>query len=218
MSTSNLFGLVLPSRPVVVESTTISPTQFAFTFLSLPHFSHIVVFLLPGATLPDGVLTGVYIRLPSSSEFKFLGAVGTEKPSAIFKVNFSQGAFNSTTEAGDEMTDSDVPPPAQAPGEVTLGLSIEPAANIAAQLDTLRGSQLALGSISGQQAPPNSNSTKVLAQRIIKNAYNFLGSFAGSAGPGGVEVVPLKSFQDWWTKFERKVEIDPGFLERDQSQ
>jgi hypothetical protein len=29
-------------------------------------------------------------------------------------------------------------------------------------------------------------------------------------------VVPLRSFQDWWTKFERKIENDPGFLERDE--
>lgn len=57
--------------------------------------------------------------------------------------------------------------------------------------------------------------TKKLAQRIIKDAFNFLASFVGTAGPGGQEVVPLKSFQDWWVKFERKVQNDPGFLERD---
>lgn len=55
--------------------------------------------------------------------------------------------------------------------------------------------------------------TKVLAQRIIKNAFNFLASFAG--GAGGSEMVPLKAFREWWVKFERRVENDPGFLERD---
>lgn len=219
MATPTLFGLVLPSRAVHVNATTISPTQYAFSFPSLPHFSHIVVFLLPGATLPDGVLTGVYIQLPSSTEFKFLGAIGTEKPSAIFKVNLGGNVLNGTaaSPAEDEMTDSDVPPLAVAAGEVTLGLSIEPAPNIAAQLDILKASQLALPSTRGPQSSLNPASTKVLAQRIIKNAYNFLGSFAGSAGPGGVEVVPLKAFQDWWMKFERRVQNDPGFLERDQN-
>lgn len=57
-------------------------------------------------------------------------------------------------------------------------------------------------------------STKLLAQRIIKNAFNFLASFSG--GQDGQEVVPLKSFQDWWARFERRVENDPGFLERDE--
>ena len=223
MSTPPPFGLILPSRPVLVNATTISPTQYAFAFPSSPTFSHIVVFLLPGATLPDGTLTGVYIQLPNSTEFKFLGAIGTEKSSAIFKVNASStGNLNGTAApvVEDEMTDSDAPPSSVA-GDVTLGLSIEPTANIAAQLESLRTSQMALVSTRGgqqqqQQQHPNPVSTKVLAQRIIKNAYNFLGSFAGSAGPGGVEVVPLKSFQDWWTKFESKVENDPGFLEREE--
>ena len=223
MSTTPPFSLVLPSRPVLVNPTIISPTQYAFTFPSSPSFSHLVVFLLPGASLPDDTLTGVYIQLPNSNEFKFLGAIGTEKPSAIFKVNVSSNQILNRAAGAvveDEMTDSDAPSSSSMVGDVTLGLSIEPTANIVAQLDSLRTSQMALVSTHGQQQqqrPPNPVSTKILAQRIIKNAYNFLGSFAGSAGPGGVEVVPLKGFQDWWTKFERKVENDPGFLEREQS-
>jgi hypothetical protein len=48
----------------------------------------------------------------------------------------------------------------------------------------------------------------VLAQRIIKNCYDFLTSW------GTGDTVPLKAFQAWWTKFEGKIERDPGFLER----
>jgi hypothetical protein len=60
-------------------------------------------------------------------------------------------------------------------------------------------------------------STKVLAQRIIGNAFNFLASFAAGDSSGrGTEVVPLKAFQDWWTKFERRVNLDPTFLEREE--
>lgn len=56
--------------------------------------------------------------------------------------------------------------------------------------------------------------TLVLAQRIIKNAFNFLASFSGDL-EGGIEVVPLKAFEEWWRKFEGRVRNDPGFLERD---
>lgn len=56
--------------------------------------------------------------------------------------------------------------------------------------------------------------TLVLAQRIIKNAFNFLASFSGNV-EGGIEVVPLKAFEGWWGKFEARVRNDPGFLERD---
>ena len=65
----------------------------------------------------------------------------------------------------------------------------------------------------------------VVAQRIAKNLFNFLGSFASQNLPPGVMTlgalmpgqtyVPLKAFEDWWGKFNHKVESDPGFLERD---
>ena len=54
-------------------------------------------------------------------------------------------------------------------------------------------------------------STKVLAQRIIKNAFNFLASFEGGDG-----MVPLRTFEGWWRKFESRVNSDPGFLEKEQ--
>ncbi len=110
-------------------------------------------------------------------------------------------------------------------GDINLGISVEPAVNIQAQLAALQSqtqTQRSVGSPPATESalvlhrpPPQ---TKELAQRIIKNAFNFLASFAGQAGPGGQEVVPLKSFQDWWVKFERKVQNDPGFLERDDAE
>lgn len=101
-------------------------------------------------------------------------------------------------------------------GDINLGISIEPAASIQAQLASIQQASLVAVSSTGTptamvKRPP---STTVLAQRIIKNAFNFLASFAG--GQGGKEVVPLRSFQDWWVKFERRIENDPGFLERDE--
>jgi len=55
--------------------------------------------------------------------------------------------------------------------------------------------------------------TSQLAQKIIKNAFNFLASFSGNLA-NGVEVVPLKAFEEWWRKFEGRVKSDPGFLLR----
>ena len=43
-----------------------------------------------------------------------------------------------------------------------------------------------------------------------------LASFAESdPNRKGEDVVPLKSFRDWWTKFERRIDMDPSFLERE---
>jgi hypothetical protein len=204
-----MFSVILPGRPCLTNLVTISPNQFAFTFPSNPHFSHLVVFMLPGNVLPPDAAAAVYIQLPGQPEFKLLGAIGNEKQSAIFKVNLpdSTGAANGevdmTADASSSVNGQ------SATGDINLGISVESAANIRSQLASLRTEPSTSNAMIRQPLP-----TKLLAQRIIKNAFNFLASFAG--GVGGQEVVPLKSFQDWWTKFERRIENDPGFLERDE--
>ena len=109
---------------------------------------------------------------------------------------------------------------------IILGISIESAQSIAAKLSSLQSrTQRSLADLvkstpgpfqfsTFQQLRPEI-STKVLARRIIGNAFNFLASFAASDPRArGEEVVPLKTFRDWWTKFERRIDADPGFLER----
>jgi hypothetical protein len=194
-----MFAIILPGRPCLTNMVTVSETQSAFSFPSAPHFSHIVLFMLPGTSLPTGTAAAVYMQLPGEPQFKLLGAVGNEKQSAIFKVNLGGSGTGYETMNGMNGT-----------GDINLGISVEPVASIQAQLETLQSESTTSTSL--VRRPP---STKVLAQRIIKNAFNFLASFSGSAG--GQEVVPLKSFQDWWKKFEGRIENDPGFLERDDA-
>ncbi|MCJ1275810.1 hypothetical protein MMC21_003613 [Puttea exsequens] len=224
MASAPPFGLILPSRPVLTNPAVISLTQFAFTFPASPTFSHIIVFLFPGTPLPEGTLAGVYVQLPGEAGFNFLGAIGAEKQTAIFRVSSggvaTNGSIKSDGFAEDEMIDVDAASPtvnddAANRGNITVGISIEPIATVTTQIENLKTSQskaLIRTKPSGQSTP--SLSTKVLAQRIIKNAFNFLASFAANTGAGSEEVVPMKAFQDWWAKFERRIEIDPGFLER----
>jgi hypothetical protein len=103
---------------------------------------------------------------------------------------------------------------------VTIGVSLESAeqvsvalqarkaaaGNVGANLSTNSNTQLVR--VAPSAIPPSAVTTKVLAQRIIGNAFNFLASF-------GSDVIPLKAFEEWWKKFERKVEMDPTFLERE---
>lgn len=106
-------------------------------------------------------------------------------------------------------------------GNITVGISIEPVATIAPQLAVIDSEQSGLASspqtavITSPKSSAGPLQTKVLAQRIIKNAFNFLASFSGTIGAKEEEMVPLKSFMDWWAKFERRVENDPGFLEKE---
>ncbi|KAF1846659.1 DUF775-domain-containing protein [Cucurbitaria berberidis CBS 394.84] len=209
------FGVIVSGRPILADAQVISQTQFAFQIPSQPSFSHIVVFLLPGVTLPDGTAAAVYAQLPGASDFKLLGAIANEKPSAIFKVNNKAGG-----PAGGGLGDDDAMVDegmsingAAAP--LALGISVEPAHQVAAALEQKKAQDAAAS------AKPNMGqgnelvlrgqdtvTTKVLAQRIIKNCYDFLTSW------GTGDTVPLKAFQAWWTKFENKIERDPSFLER----
>lgn len=205
-----LFGLVPAGLPVITQPTeTPSQTSFIYSISTSPKsFSHVVIFLLPGVVLPSNTAAAIYLVTPPDAaqgqqvpNSRFLGGVGPGKESAIFKLNESSSG-----------------------GQIVLGISIEDAGSVASRITELQAaksttaaapgsSSLALVPAGQAQAQSQQPSTLVLAQRIIKNAFNFLSSFSGQAGQ--VEVVPMKAFEDWWRKFESRVRSDPGFLERD---
>jgi protein Hikeshi len=226
-----MFGVILPSRPVLGPAAiqTIADNKFAYTFPAAPAFSHLVVFILPDNTLPPDVLAGIYIQFPpregasdaAAPEFKLLGALSSEKQSAIFRVNTPRtvshghgqvvGEIGGVAEVDMDADDTGAGPSSQG-GNVTLGISVEPIATLQPQLDALAQQQQAQGTITAAGSAGGAAgtvSTKSLAQKIIKNAFNFLSGFAGADNK-----VSLKSFEDWWRKFEGRLDSDPSFIER----
>lgn len=133
----------------------------------------------------------------------------------MFKVSgLTAGAGGAGGMGGEVDMDSDTPPTT---GELTLGISLESADSVSAQIASLQASHSSPPPSSAlvlANMPAQKPDAVVLAQRIIKNAFNFLASFSGNVN-GGVEVVPLKAFEEWWKKFEGRIRSDPGFLERD---
>lgn len=205
--TQPLFGILPTGHPLVTEpSSAPTPTSFLYILPSTTPtnpkpFSHLSVFLLPGITLPENTAAAIYLAtnpevLASGGQpnFRFLGGVGPGKESAVYKVGATGGQEG-----------------------IVVGVSIEDATSVASRIEEVSasktdGTNTPSGALvkAGTQAP----TTQVLAQRIIKNAFNFLASFSGQAGQ--VEVVPLRAFEDWWRKFESRVRSDPTFLEREQ--
>ncbi|KAJ5120490.1 uncharacterized protein N7515_009878 [Penicillium bovifimosum] len=220
-----MFSVVVPGRPCITDIIAVDSqpngqaTKFAFTIPLTTPFSEIVVFFLPGTTLPPTTGAAIYAQLPDPttgqpSDFRFIGALANDNPSGIFKVRPATSTQRrSEAEEEDDMLDEGA---GAATGVLTLGISIEEAQNIAPQLAALEAAkpsnQMSMALVP-QNAAQRQVSTKVLAQRIIGNAFNFLASFASS--DKGQDVVPLKSFHDWWAKFERRIEVDPTFLERE---
>ncbi|KAJ5433190.1 uncharacterized protein N7458_012346 [Penicillium daleae] len=231
-----MFSVVIPGRPCLTDIVAVDSqpngqaTKFAFTIPLSPSFTEIVVFLLPGTVLPPNTGAAIYIQLPdpntgNPTDFRFIGALANEKPSGIFKVQApsqsNNGLGRTEAEQEDEMLDEGSA--GSANGIATLGISIEPVQNIAPQLSALEAesayTEPSISTALVQQTPEQRQqkqiTTKMLAQRIIGSAFNFLASFAESDPSNkGHEVVPLKSFRDWWTKFERRIDMDPSFLER----
>ncbi|GAB7346310.1 hypothetical protein MBLNU457_5030t1 [Dothideomycetes sp. NU457] len=213
-----MFGLLISGRPVNPQPEQVGSNQYAFRVPSNPPFSHLALFLLPGSSFPAAdVGATVWVQIPPSTEFRLLGALAPQKQSAIFKINTGTsggGAAMARDDEGDVMVDETSTSTTSQPGpEIVIGISLDQASSVEAQLASLKGqstsaSSNALVKAGGAQTG-SPVSTKVLAQRIIGNAFNFLASF-------GSETVPLKAFQDWWTKFEKKVDLDPSFLEREQ--
>ena len=217
-----MFGVIVSGRPVLTAFDKISDTQIKFSIPSQPAFNHLVVFALPGAVLPVDAAAACYLQLSPTDDFKLLGAISNEKQSAIFKIrttSASTAMHGVGTVDEDMMTDGT---DQQSGGQhtITLGISLEPVAQVQTNLAQAKASQAGAGT--GQelvkagsmiQTAKSPMSTKILAQRIISNAFNFLSSFASG---GSNDVVPLKSFEEWWKKFEKKIELDPGFLEREQ--
>ncbi|KAK0645623.1 hypothetical protein B0T16DRAFT_428707 [Cercophora newfieldiana] len=201
-----LFGLVAAGQPVIITPTeSPTPTSFIYAVPAPPSktSSHIVVFFLPGVALVDGTAAAIYLVTPpapgqTAPNSKFLGGIGPGKESAIFKV----GVDNT--------------------GQIVLGVSVEPAASVAERMEQLSAAKQASSSSSeaaaaGALVPVSQAQTQqevALAQRIIKSAFNFLASYSGQVGPNGVEVVPLRAFEEWWRRFEGRIRADPGFLER----
>jgi protein Hikeshi len=165
----------------------------------------------------------VYISLPNANantgpNFKFLGGIGPGKESAIFKISGLTGSGMQNGAGGEIDMDAPEGLPGASGGEITIGISVETADSVSAQMAALSSSNTNPGEQSSAlvlaKPPQQRPNTLVLAQRIIKNAFNFLASFSGNVA-GGVEVVPLKAFEEWWKKFEGRLRSDPGFLERD---
>ncbi|CAN6628034.1 protein Opi10p [Trichomonascus vanleenenianus] len=191
-----MFGLICSGRPVQ-PSQQVSPTQYVFQIENGARINHVVVFLLPDATLPTDMAASVYFQLPGK-DFQLLGGLSQSKPSAIFKLNNSQAPAE--IDAEDQMMTDDA---TQSDYTINVGISIEPAAQVEANLEQKKALVL-----STKPKPLNANDTAVLANKIVQHAYNFLSGFTGSDGK-----VSMKVFDDWWAKFKAKLANNPKFLD-----
>ncbi|EEB05570.1 inositol metabolism protein Opi10 [Schizosaccharomyces japonicus yFS275] len=199
-----MFGAICAGRLVQTNLQQISENQFLFVLENAESINHIVVFVLPTSPFPNGFGAKVYFQWPDKP-FQYLGYLTNEKPSAIFRLKNTVQQFTQGAGPVSGITAS-------------LGISVEPLESIAQEAMASSSST----ALAKPAAPPSS-----IAERILKNLYNFLASFAVSnlppyaTGLGDLRpndtYVPLRVFQDWHAKFLSKLTNNPNFLNEDQA-
>ena len=135
--------------------------------------------------------------------------LSNEKPSAIFRL---RGTFSSTTSHSISSAMSS-PSPSPAPENpmgadvvAVLGIAIEPLDAIQAQMATLN---------STLSKPPPAMEPTLIAEKVVKNLFNFVTGFAnGMITPE--TPVPFGIIMRWYDQFLGKVRAGGiGFLERE---
>lgn len=202
-----MFGIVCGGRPVDTNFAQVDPAKYAYVIQDSARINHMAIFMIPGAVLPPGAAAAVYAQLPGK-DFVLLGALTAEKPSAIFRFNTS---LESTSADVDAMMDDE----GSAAAVINLGIALEPAEDVARRLFAQRTAPKSLlarpsteaAAQTAAPAPTAPEDIAALANKIIAHAYNYMSSFMDANG-----LVPIKAFNDWWTKFKSRVSSDPMFL------
>lgn len=199
-----MFGAVCSGRPVQLAQQ-VEPTKWVFTMNNASNINHIAVFLLPQSDFTDPNYTAlVYFQMPNS-EFKLLGGLNPNKPSAIFKLNSTMKPTQSHFADDDAMNDD----LSNDTDDVVLNIGIAIESTLQAEILLQQAKQKVTRAIlpSAQPAPQAPLEIAGLANKIVTHAYNFLGSFIDGSGK-----VPMKAFDSWWDKFKMKLANNPNFL------
>jgi len=144
-----------------------------------------------------------------------LGMLSNEKPSAIFRL---RGTFDSNSTATQNVfTSASTIPSAPTTDVAVLGFSIEPLSQIQSQVSSMRTSTTGTLASGGAIATPAPDPT-LLAEKIVKNLFNYVSGFV--PGGGSVtenSVVPIGVIAKWYEKFLAKVKAGGvGFLDKEQ--
>nr|CAG8644206.1 14082_t:CDS:2 [Entrophospora candida] len=195
-----------------------------------PGYAATVHFLWPGSE-GGWKLLGMLSNEKPSAIFRLRG-FSTSKSTSTLAPNTNTPTFNpiklignsttSTDEMSMDLNDSTLPTTNQSsssePVTATLGIAIEPISVVEAELATLPPSNSSnTNSATNSTTIPNFDLINQITMNILKNLYNYVTSFATTSIPFGSDAIgagdfflSLKSFQDWYDSYTRKVKLDPN--------
>lgn len=147
--------------------------------------------------------------------------LSNEKPSAIFRL---RGTFSSDSSAAQTAFSASPAFSTQtAPSaDVTaiLGFSIEPLAQIQAQVAAIPRAAPSAAPSGSSMMVKSGPDPSLLAERVVKNLFNYLSGFAPGGSEGAItadSLVPMGVIAKWYEKFLSKVKAGGvGFLENEE--
>jgi hypothetical protein len=199
---NQLLGFIVPGGPVRTDfvPSDASGTKYTLTLqapgdlpLPITTVTEVVCFLLPGSTLPPqhGILIYWQVTSPASTEtaatgFELFGSVSHQHPSSIFRTGWGLNETVVSMQQQSQLT-------------VTLGVSVEPLANI-----------------ENIQVANVDESRLHVAKQIATDLFTFMQSF-DTGGLGNVMTVPTNIFDRWMTRFEARFRRDPNFFMKSEN-
>ncbi|TFK29462.1 DUF775-domain-containing protein [Coprinopsis marcescibilis] len=211
-----MFGCCVAGRPLQTNLIQVDETHAYFELPFASSINHVCVFLLGTVPFPEGYGATVHFFWPGKG-FQLLGMLSNDKPSAIFRLrgtftsaqtpnNNAQNVFSA--QSGNQQGQGDV--------IAILGLAIEPLSAIQAQIASLPAGQInpALNG-ANSAGQPSANDVVLLAERIVKHLFNYIGGFTGANSPTADIAVPMNVIVKWYENFSNKLRTTGiGFLER----
>jgi len=89
MSAQPLFGIIIPGRQLITEFQPVDATK-AITVVEHPSIiNEITFFILPTSPIPYGYGAILYYSLPPFQNWILIGSIDLQKPSGIFRTNWS---------------------------------------------------------------------------------------------------------------------------------
>jgi hypothetical protein len=178
-----MFGCVVSGRPFQ-PFMQISEAKFLYSIVDAAKVGHVVVFLLGTVPIPSGYGASVYLSW-ANQEWKFLGFLSNEKPSAIFKISCPENQSMDTIVA-------------------QIGVSIDKAEAITQEVNFKLNVE--------SSKNPTPNDTYKLSTYLIENLSNFALSFSQNAMITSFqEAIPTDVFRKWLVNIDNKIKKDPNF-------
>jgi len=200
-----MFGCIVAGRLVQTDVKQVDSNKYVFELPQAQDINHIVVFLTGTMPFPDGFAATVHFYWPQPTpNWKLLGMLSNDKPSAIFKL------ANAKSTPNDSPFGNAFGGPMMGGVSAELGISIEPIDQVMAQIQS---SETAVAS---SKATTMANAEKITT-KVIENLYNYCSSFSSSllTNAQGEQFFPLKVIQDWYNNTLRKVKTNPNYFLKD---